>query len=65
MYMYIYNFSTGKPSSTEILIVFASDIFRRKSLIQQLFSFKLFWYANFLIVDSDDNNLSFKVGIIL
>ena len=43
-------------------MAFASDIFGRKSLIQFLF---IFWYDNFLIVDSDDNNLYFKFGITL
>ena len=38
----ISNFSTGKPYSIEILMAFNSGIFRRKHLIEQLFSFKLF-----------------------
>ena len=52
----ILNFSTGKPYSTEILMASA--------FLGEKFQFNscsvlscLFWYANFLIVDSDDKNV--------
>ena len=47
-------------------MAFASDIFISKRLIYSfLVSSGLFWYVNFLIVDSDDNNLCFKFGVAL
>ena len=62
----ILNFSTGKKYSTEILMAFVSYFFWRKSLILQLSSLKLFiFHVNFLMADSDDNNLCFESGISL
>ena len=46
-------------------MAFASDIFISKRLIYSfLVSSGLFWYVNFLIVDSDDNNLCFGFTIL-
>ena len=43
-------------------MAFASDIFRKISLTVAQFHVIYFWYVNFFIVESGDNNVCFKFG---